>query len=59
MFIYHMENMISKVNVPLTGIDHFSLSPSKNYVAIGCESDRMIVIVDIRKCMVRVNAGKE
>lgn len=51
--------MISKVNVPLTGIDHFSLSPNKNYVAIGCESDRMIVIVDIRKCMVRVNAGKE
>ncbi len=51
--------MISKLNVPLTAIDHFSLSPNKNYVAIACESDRMIVIVDIRKCLVRVSAGKD
>jgi hypothetical protein len=54
-----MENMISKLNLPLTMIDHFCLSPNKNYVAVACEVDRMIVIVDIRKCMIRTNTSKE
>ena len=43
--------MISKLTLPITYIDHFSLSPNKKYLAVACEIDKMIIIVDIGKCL--------
>jgi hypothetical protein len=43
--------MIGKFTLPITTIDHFCISASKNYVALACEIDRMIVVLDISKCI--------
>lgn len=43
--------MISKLTLPITLIDHFGLSPNKKYLAMACEMDKMIIIVDLSKCL--------
>ena len=49
--MYQLENMISKLTLPITNIDHFSLSPNKKYLAVASQIDKMIIIVDVSRCL--------
>ena len=42
---------MSKLTLPMSGIDHYCVSLDGKYVALSSRIDRMVVVVDVGRCM--------